>query len=174
MSTLARRDLRLDVIAALQTIAGLRVVSPGAWDSVPAKFPEAKVRTPGDVKTSLGRHDPRFTTTVSAEVQLHVVAATEGEAQDALETLCGQAEIAVLGHQALRIKLQQTARVVTRSAVDTSGESPIGRAVVTFEFETFESFDVVAPAPVPLTLVHVTADMPGDAAPIESGIDIPQ
>lgn len=176
MSNLARRDIRMAVVAALGTITGLTVVSPGVWDSVPSTFPEAKVRVLVDRKTSTGRHEPGFTTVVTLQVKLAVQNTTAEAAQDDIEALGNLVEIAVLGSPALVGQIQQFPQVVTETGVSTDGALPIGWAVLMLDVETFEHFDQVvlgtAPA-VPLDTVQATvkADGAADAITLVSNVN---
>lgn len=151
-STLARQWVRLQAIDALRNIPGLEVVTPGTWDSVPRFFPEAKVRTPSETKTSTNRAPVQFTTLITLGIQLHVQADTEENAQTAIEDLSALAEKWIFGYAPLVQQVQQFARVVTQTQVDTSGEKPVAWATLAIDVELFEDFD-----PVDMGTVHTDA-----------------
>ncbi|HQT79768.1 MAG TPA: hypothetical protein PLD10_22215, partial [Rhodopila sp.] len=82
---LARRQVRLAAVAALQSITGLTVQSPGDWATPPEKMPAALLRVVSERKDSVVKQMPEFTTTVTLEIQLRTQALTASAAQDAIE-----------------------------------------------------------------------------------------
>ena len=63
-------DIRGLVVAALKnnTDAGDRVYSPRDWPTMDEDFPVLLVQTPLDVKHSLGRNAPQFTTVTTVRI----------------------------------------------------------------------------------------------------------
>ena len=141
MSVTARRQLRLLTVAAVQTLTGVTVLSPGDWDTPSKNFPEIKVRCPMDSKSSTAKSMPTFTTTVTVEVLARVSALTDVAALDAIEALGQQIEDAVFGMAALVRVIQQIASVSTQTAVTADGLTHIAGSLVTISMEVFESFD---------------------------------
>jgi hypothetical protein len=168
---LARRQLRLAVVAALQAIPGLNVQSPGDWNTPPAQLPAALVRTSNDRKDAQGTQQPEFTTAVSVDILLRVQAITQAAAQDALEALGYQVEKALFTNYAIVGMLSRISSVDTDTEITAEGSAQFGRASIRMVGECFESFDSteadpapsawpVVPAPtVPLESVGVHADL---------------
>lgn len=176
MSTTARQQYRELVVAALRSVAGLTVKSPGSWDAQASDFPEAKVRTPGDRKSSLNKQMPQFTTTVQVQIALAVEADKDDAAQDALDVLCFQVERVVLGSPDIIKITQQVASVSTQTRVDTDGKKAVGSALMSIEFETFEVFDPVELDTTPTTSVReIRVEVPIDPAvvPVFASINFP-
>lgn len=168
---LARRQLRLAAVAALEAITGLTVQSPGDWATPSEKMPVALVRVTSDRKESVVKQAPEFTTTVTLEVQLRAQGLTETAAQDALEAWGYQVEQALFTNYALVAMCQQIATADTDVEITAEGAQHIGAQTMRVECEMFESFDPtvtppaastwpVVPAPtVPLDSVGIHLDM---------------
>jgi len=174
---LARRQVRLAAVAALQAISGLNVQSPGDWATPPEKLPAALVRVTADRKENVTKHVPEFTTTVTLEVQIRLQALTEAAAQDALESLGYQAEQALFTNYALVAMCQQLGSTVdTDVEITAEGAQHIAAQTMRIECEVFEAFDATVTPPaastwpvqavptVPLDSVGIHLDM---AAPFD-------
>ncbi|WP_295541078.1 hypothetical protein [uncultured Pseudacidovorax sp.] len=162
---LARRKLRLAVVHRLQEAVdypGVRVLSPGIFPVEPDALPVLIVNVPNESKQSNVRGVPQFNTTMSVVVQGQVRGDTPEAAQDAIEALGYQAEMAILtGYQAIAM-LQQFTSVDTQTEVSSDGKGHFAGFKMTFGGEIFESFDPMedAPAPAPWPLDQpVTTDV---------------
>ncbi|MDA8092347.1 MAG: hypothetical protein M0T84_00280 [Betaproteobacteria bacterium] len=168
---LARRQLRLAAVAALEAIAGLTVESPGDWNTPASKLPSALVRVSGDHKEGAGSQEPEFTTSVDLEVLLRVQGLTAEATQDAIEALGYSVEQALFTDYSVVGMLNRFSSIETEIEITSEGREHLGRASMRVTGELFESFDpteaaplpttwpVAAPATVPLDSVGVHADL---------------
>jgi hypothetical protein len=172
---LARRQVRVAAVAALQRIAGLTVQSPGDWNTPPSKLPAALVRTPSERKDGAAKSQPNFTTTVTLEIDLRVQGSTAEAAQDALEALGYTVEETLLRDYSLNAMIQQFSGVDVDAEITAEGGVHFGGARMRIACETLETFGVgdpvadgtVTPGPWPvsppatvdLTSVGVHLDM---------------
>lgn len=148
---LARRQIRLAAVAALQTL-NLKLLTPGDLPTQgAAKMPELKVRTEGDSKVSITRSMPEFNTTVHLVVEVKVTATTESATQDALEALCYNVEQALLLNYALIGASQQISSIETTSSISADGRQHFGEALMRVSVETFEEFDPTVQPPLATT-----------------------
>lgn len=145
---LARRQIRLAVVAALGTLPGVLVESPGDWATPPASLPAVLARVTRERKESWPtRTEPEFDTTVTMELEARVGANTAIEAQDAIESLCYAVENAVLlSYSAIGIA-QRVTSVDTEVEITAEGRLHFGAAKMLFAFETAETFDPTKTAP---------------------------
>jgi hypothetical protein len=142
MSTaLARRQVRTLALNALNTLSGPSVDSPGDWDAQPKDLPNIKLRAIGDRKVSIGRVPPEFTTTVTLDLLLSAAGKTAEDAQDAIESLCGQVENVLLTNQPLLAVVQQFNTVASDVSISAAGSQHIAQSRMQLECETFETFD---------------------------------
>lgn len=175
---LARRQVRLAALAALQGIAGLTVQSPGDWSTPPSMLPAALLRVVSERKDSVVKQMPEFTTTVTLEVQLRTQALTAATAQDAIEALGYAVEQALFTNYALVGMCQQIGSVDVDVEITAEGGQHIAGVTMKVDCELFEAFDPTAVAPAltpwpvvppsvePLTSVgiHLDMDAPFDAS----------
>ena len=166
---LARRQLRLAVMAALQTLCN-SVESPGNWATPDDVLPVLRVTVPSESKVSLGRSTPEFTTSASVVIQGKVSGSTPEFAQDALDLLAYQVENAVLKDYSVNLMAQQFSSVETATEISSEGRQHLGGFRMTIVVEMVESFDptasipiastwpLTAPATVPLTGANVHLD----------------
>ena len=176
MSITARRQIRLLTVAAVQTLTGVTVLSPGDWETPPKNLPEIKVRAPSDRKVSAAKSAPNFTTTVTVEILARVSGVTDVAALDAIEALGAQIEDAVFGMSSLIAVIQQVASVSTQTLVTADGASHIGAALMSVDFEVFEAFDPSSIAGLPTLqqiLVNVDTVHPFDAAGTYTSLPFP-
>ena len=169
MSILARRELRLAAIAAIAAVTGVTVDSPGDWSIAPSRLPNIKLRTPVDRKASITRTMPEFTTTVTIEILATLQAGSDAAAQDAIEALGQQLELALFGAQPLVKLCQQFSSVTTETDITAEGEVHIARIRLALDCEVFEAFDPteINPADYPALQqlnVHVDLAQPFDAS----------
>ncbi len=174
---LARRQVRLAALAALQTIPGLAVQSPGDWNTPAAKMPAALLRAAAERKDSAVKQIAEFTTTVTLDIGLRVQAATAEAAQDALEALGYAVEQALFTNYALVGLCQQIEGVDVDVEITSEGREHIGGAHMRVNCEVFEAFDPSDAAPaltpwppvVPATVALQTAGIHLDmAAPFDA------
>lgn len=142
-SILSRRQLRLAALSALQTIAGVPVLSPGDWDTPSVNLPEIKLRCGDDRKASVTKTIPEFTTTVTLEISARLEADTAALAQDAIEALGEQVEEAIFGNVALVKLCQQFSTVITKTEVTSDGRKHFGGLQMFLDCEVFEAFDPI-------------------------------
>ena len=164
---LARRQVRQAAQLVLDTLTGVVVLSPGDWETPPKNFPEIKLRCGNDTKTATAKQAPTFTTQVTLEIIARVQAATDVDAQDALEALGQRIEAAVFGCVPLVRIIQQVSSVTTQTQISAEGEQHIGALLMTAQFEVFEAFDPIELDPsLAVTLaqmnVHVDTIRPVD------------
>lgn len=168
---LARRQVRLAALAALQSIPGVTVYSPGDWSLPLARLPAIRMRIAADRKQSKQRGQPEFDTTVTLVIEAAVEGSSAEAAQDALEAL-GYAIEQVLLNSAPLIQIsQQVASVDTEIEITAEGAKHVAGQKMLAYFEVFEAFDPTAappadapwpptvPAPVPLTEIGLVADL---------------
>ena len=161
---LARRQLRLAVVAALQAIPGLNVQSPGDWNTPPSQLPAAIVRVSNDRKDASGSQFPLFSTAISVDILLRVQAITQAAAQDALELLGYQVEKALFTNYAVVGMLSKISSVDTDQEFTAESAAQFGRASIRVVGECTESFDPTEAEPAPSTWPVV----PSPAVPLES------
>jgi hypothetical protein len=141
-NTLARRTLRLALMAALQAVTGVEVESPGDWETPTDKLPEIKLRVSGERKASGARAAPTFTTTVGLELLARASASTGEGAQDAIEALGERIEAAVFTSLQLLGWLQQVSAVNSSTTITAAGKTHIAELRMLLDCEVFESFEV--------------------------------
>ena len=143
---LARRQLRLAIVGCLKLICDT-VESPGIWPTSADMLPVLLVNVPSEMKTSVGRNVPEFTTSASVVIQGQVSSITPGGAQDAIEDLAYQVENAVLEDYAVNLMIQQFVSVQTETEITSDGKQHLAGFRMTLAVEMFEAFDpMIAPA----------------------------
>ncbi len=174
---LARRQLRLAVLAALQRIQGVSVDSPGDWATPPAKLPAILMRVGRERKEALTRSMPEFTTVATVEIEARVEATTAAAAQDAIEALCYSIENMVLTDFSVIGMTQKVSSIDSEIEITANGKSQFGGVKMEIAVEMMEAFDPTVPAPrptvwpatpsatQPLTSVGIHADMTGSFDP---------
>lgn len=171
----ARRQLRLAAVHALKEAnlsveqKTVTVDSPGNWPYPQQALPAVCVRAPGARKESLNKGNTDYTTSVTIEVRAAVTATTAEAAQDALEALELQIEEKILTDFYVLELVQNVTSIETAFDLDAKkSQVPVAGAVIRFEFETVEVFQVgqalgtLAPpaeAPPPTTLTEITVDV---------------
>lgn len=141
------RGVRLLVIEALKnkTDAGDRVYSPRDWSTTADMYPVILVQTPIDVKNSLGRNVPQFTTVTTVRItgrlqELDDETEDNGaeKAEEALEQLREQVERAVINSYELTRKTQQTLQVRSTIDVDAGGEGHTAQLLMELDIEYYQ------------------------------------
>lgn len=153
-----RRRLRLAALAALSTLDGVAIDSPGDWDTPSKKLPAVKVRTGGETKLPLSRGAIDFTSTVVLEVKMAVEASTPEAAQDALEELGARVEDALYSDVDLVGLIQQVANVTSQAAYSSEGLKHIASLDMAIALESFESFEPHPEEALPLEGADVFVD----------------
>jgi len=142
---LARRQLRLAVVAALQGIqsmAGIVTIdSPGDWSTPPEKMPAILIRAGRERKESIGKTIPEFNTNAVVEIEARLEEATAAAAQDAIEALGYAIENAVLKDYNIVSMVQQFTSVDTDTEISAEGRRQIGAFKMAISCEMFEAFD---------------------------------
>ncbi len=142
---LARRQLRLAVVAAIQGIqsaAGIVTIdSPGDWSTPPEKMPAVLIRVGKERKESVGRTIPEFNTTTLVEIEARLEEPTAAAAQDAIEALGYAIENAVLKNYNVVGMVQQFSSIDTDTEISADGRKQIGAFKMEIFCEMFEAFD---------------------------------
>lgn len=166
---LARRGLRLAVLASLQAIPGVTTVeSPPVTATQPKQMPYIGLRCGTERKASIAKQLPEFTTTATLEILVRAFAATAEDVQDAIEALANSVELAVLGAPTVIKLLQQVAGVTSTTDISGEGSQYQAECLISMDCEMAEVFEpaVIAPANYPALEgmnVHVDAGRPYDA-----------
>lgn len=174
---LARRQLRLAAVAAINTIkttAGIATIdSPGDWNVPPEKLPAVLLRGARGRKESINKGMAEFNSTVTLEIEGRVEAASASAAQDAIEALEYAVENAILTDYNVIGMVQQVASVDSEVEISSDGKRHLGGFKMSIACELFEAFDPTAVAPlattwpqipsatVALTSLGLHADMAG-------------
>ena len=172
---LARRELRLAVLAVLQVLPGIaKVDSPPASATQPKEMPYIGLRCGTERKSSVEKQMPEFTTTATLDILLRVFATTAAAAQDGIEDLANVVELAVLGAPTVIKLLQQVAGVTSTTEISGEGSAYQAETLISMDCEMFEAFDptVISPANYPALQgvnVHVDAGQPFDASGTYAG-----
>ncbi|MGR2678724.1 hypothetical protein [Chromobacterium haemolyticum] len=176
---LYRTQLRNAVVAALQaanTLAGQKVYAPRDLPVTPPGMPLILVQTPMERKQGRGPVGaPQFLTTATVAVNARVSAASAGQVESLLDTLCDQIENAVLTNSAVLRMVQQVLAVETEIEVSAQQRDHLGEAWMRFDFEYPELFAL--PVTQPLTDINGTAIATtgnGVTPPVEFDFHIPQ
>ena len=178
MSTIARRQIRGLMQAALTAFTGVKVESPGDWLSQSPEMPSIKIRCGTDRKVSRAKGPPAFTTTVLVELMARVQANSAVEAQDALDELCAGIEDGIFGNANLLRYISQFSTVTTTTMLTAEGKTHFGAVEMSIECELFESFDPVDISPTALDSlqqfnVHLDMAQPFDATGTYGGSIFP-
>ena len=153
---ISRKGLQLlaqQVLIAAQTLAGANVFEPRAWPSRPEDLPMLLLQTPGDRKVSMFPGQPVFTTTITLVVVGRVASLNEIDANQALDTLAGQIEDALLVSPQIAAAVQQFSTIETKTVVSADGKYFIGEIGMTLEIVVYQAF---GPSGDPLTNVTGT------------------
>lgn len=172
------------VISALvgKTDAEGRVYSPRDWSTTEDIYPAIIVQTPFDLKNSLGRNVPQFTTVTTVRVtgrlqELDEIDQDNGaaKAEEALEQLREQIERAVINSYDLTRQIQQFLQI--RSTIDMSaaGEGHTAQLLMDLDIEYYQGPEEFYPIETtPLEGIDVTIVEP-DGTPVPGvTIDLPQ
>lgn len=162
---LARRQIRLAALAALQTL-GITVDSPGDWNTPSGDLPAIMVRTPGDRKEPMAKSAPDFTTTVTLEIEAKVQEQSASDAQDSIENWGALIEQALFTDYTLNGLIQSWASIDTHTGISSEGREHIGALKMTVSLELVEGFDPFASVTAPgLTNVQLHVDSIGTFDP---------
>jgi hypothetical protein len=143
----ARRELRLAVLAALKNVTSAKdVASPGDWTTQLASLPALQVRVPRGSKEPLSRGAPSYTSTILIEIETKVLGKTGAEAQDLLEALDAEVEVALLTNHAL-VAMAQQFSIDIDSEVNADGRHHYGGSKWSIRCEVVEVFDPIYDAP---------------------------
>lgn len=137
------RDL---AVAALKgaTNAGQNVFALRSWPTESSSYPILLVKAPKEHKESLGRNAPQFTVTTTLGVIARVKAAALPndagalQAEQALEAIQRQVEVALINNPALTDILQQFSSVDAEMEINSEGDDINGQLVMTFALEFYQ------------------------------------
>ncbi|MBK0004377.1 ATP-binding protein [Erwinia sp. S38] len=141
------KEVRLLVIDALKnkTDAGDRIYSPRDWPTTSEQYPAILVQTPIDVKNSLGRNVPQFTTVTTVRITGRLQEFDDEQedngaekAEEALEQLREQVERAVINGYELTRKIQQFRQVRSTIDVDAGGEGHTAQLLMELDIEYYQ------------------------------------
>lgn len=148
---LARRQLRLAVVGALQAVQAANQIqtidSPGDWNTPPEKLPAILVRGGRGRKDSVVRGMAEFNTVILLELEARIAATTAAAAQDAIEALAYVIENTVYNDYNVVGMVQQFASVDEEFEVTADGGKHYGGVKMAISCEMFEAFDPTAAAP---------------------------
>ncbi len=166
---LARRQLRLAALPALQALTGVTVDCPPVLSTPPKKMPYVGLRCGTERKAGpVTQQLATFTTTVPLEIIARVSATTKEAAQDEIEALAYRIEQAVLSLVTLTALVQKIAGVTTTTEISGEGSAFQAGIEMIVDCEVFEEFDptVINADNYPRlegVNVHVDAGRPFDA-----------
>jgi len=181
MNAAALRGL---VISALtgKTDALERVYSPRDWPTTEDMYPAILVQTPFDLKNSLGRNVPQFTTVTTVRItgrlqELDEVDQDNGaeKAEVALEKLREQIERAVINSYELTRQTQQFLQVRSTIDVNAGGEGHTAQLLMDLDIEYYQGSEDFYPIEAnPLEGIDVTIVEPDGTPQVGVTIDLPQ
>lgn len=135
------RQLVIDAVKSAGTDAGENVFGPRDTPTYRETHPAVLIQAPRSRKESLQRGMPEFNTTVTVIVEGRVECGTAEDAQDQIEALADQIEVAILTYIPLVSSTQQFPAIDDEIKVTSEGRNHIGEVAFTFEVEKFEYFD---------------------------------
>lgn len=176
--------IRSLVISALagKTDAGERVYSPRDWSTSEDMYPVILVQTPFDVKNSLGRNVPQFTTVTTVRVTGRLQELDELEedngaakAEEALEQLREQIERAVINSYELTRQTQQFLQIRSTIDISAGGEGHTAQLLMELDIEYYQGPEEFYPVETtPLEGINITISMPDGTTQPGATIDLPQ
>lgn len=174
---LARRQVRVAALAALNSLVGVTVESPPATATAPRQLPHVGLRCGTERKVAEGKRLAKFTTTAPLEVIARVSSSTKEGAQDDLEALAARIEVALFGSVDL-VGLVQQMNVTTTTEISAEGSTFLGGMEMSIDCELYEVFDPVQlnPDSYPALQgvnVHVDTQRPFDANGIYAATPFP-
>lgn len=167
MTTTAQlRDL---TVAALldATDAGSNVWSVRSWPTKRATYPMIYITTPKEGRESLGDISaPQFTVTATMRIVARVAVATTAndagtaQAEQALETIKQQIDVAVINNPPIMRRLQQFPFTRCEMGINSDGNVPFGELVLDIGMEFYQGPEDFYPIPTqPLEELRLTADL---------------
>ncbi len=176
--------LRGLVISALtgKTDALDRVYSPRDWPTTEDMYPLILVQTPFDLKNSLGRNVPQFTTVTTVRItgrlqELDEIDQDNGaaKAEEALEQLREQIERAVINSYELTRQTQQFLQVRSTIDINAGGEGHTAQLLMELDIEYYQGPEEFYPIETtPLEGIDVTITEPDGTPEVGITIDLPQ
>lgn len=176
--------LRGLVISALtgNTDALDRVYSPRDWPTTEDMYPLILVQTPFDLKNSLGRNVPQFTTVTTVRItgrlqELDEIDQDNGaaKAEEALEQLREQIERAVINSHELTRQTQQFLQVRSTIDINAGGEGHTAQLLMELDIEYYQGPEEFYPIETtPLEGIDVTITEPDGTPEVGITIDLPQ
>src|SRR5476651_1070939 len=162
--------LRILVIGALtgKTDAEERVYSSRDWPTSEDMYPVILVQTPFDLKNSLGRNVPQFTTVTTVRVTGRLQELDELEqdngaekAEVALEQLREQIERAVINSYELTRQTQQFLQIRSTIDISAGGEGHTAQLLMELDIEYYQGPEEFYPVETtPLEGIDITIAMP--------------
>lgn len=137
------RDLAVNALKGA-TDAGQNVYTIRTWPTEASNYPIIMVKAPKEHKESLGRNAPQFNTTLTLGILARVKAAAQLKdagalaAEQAIERLKNQIEVALINNPSLMDEIQQFASVDTEVDVNSEGDDINGQLVMTLAIEFYQ------------------------------------
>lgn len=162
---IARRDLRVAVLAALQAIDQVTVESPPTTATAPAQLPYIGLRCGPERKVGWGKQQlGEFTTTSPMEILARAAASTQEDAQDAIEDLVASIEAAVFCNVAVLKMISAIPSVTSTTEFSGDGSRYQAECQISIDFEMAEVFEPAPPPAFQGVNLHVDAGAPFDAS----------
>jgi hypothetical protein len=166
-SLMARRQLRLAALAALQSQAGALgadIQSPGNVPTPAEKLPAILLRTADEEKSSTEKGVVAFTSTITLEIEARDQADTAEEAQDKIEALGAAIEDLLFTWAPLLALVDQVASVHTTLSISADGRQHLAELKMSLQLETFEEFEPAPETALASIGVHLDTTAPVDGA----------
>lgn len=123
------------------TLAQNRVFQSRALPTGLDMLPAILLQTPKDRKVSTGRGAPKFNVTFDLYIVARLDALTYQAAEDSIEVLVEQIELAILANPATVNPLEQFEAVETQIMIDGTGKTFVGEASMLFKCEFYQAYD---------------------------------
>jgi hypothetical protein len=145
-------------------------------------YPAILVQTPFDVKNSLGRNVPQFTTVTTVRVTGRLQELDELEedngaakAEEALEQFREQIERAVINSYELTRQTQQFLQIRSTIDISAGGEGHTAQLLMELDIEYYQGPEEFYPVETtPLEGIDITIAMPDGTTQPGATIDLPQ
>jgi len=181
MNAATLRNLVVTALKVAGTDAGDRVYSPRDWSTRGEDYPVLMVQTPFEEKQSMGRNVPQFTTVTTIRVTGRLEAfdseTDDGAvmAEEGLEALRQQIEMAVINSYELTRSIQQFRHIRSAIDVDASGDGHIGQLTFEIDAEYYQGPEDFYPIQgVALQGVDLTIEQPDGTTQPGFNADLPQ
>ena len=150
------RKIALQAIIDAATLAGPNVYEYD-WPTGEQKSPAILFNKDSEVKRSMGRYQPNFTTIATLEFDVRLFANSKEKAHKEIDLLLWQIDQAILTNYYLRKDTQQFIFVNSDGHIDSTTGKHIAHYTVAYGLEFFEDQNQYPAIPaVPLTEIDIT------------------